>query len=272
VERDLSDVQAYYERDEERDRLSGGIGLIEFERTKEILGRALPTPPAVIADIGGGAGRYAQWLAGLGDEVFLRDIVALHVEHARRDAERAGLPVDAAVADARALDLPDASVDGVLLLGPLYHLTDRNDRLAALTEARRIVRPRGVVFAAAISRWVARLGGIVALRLYEEFPELRELVGDVERSGVLPPVRPSGFAGYTHRPAELRTEVEDAGFEVEDLVSVEGIAFAVGDLEERMADDDGRAVLLEAARAVERVPELLGLGPHLIVTARRPAV
>src|SRR5918993_4648290 len=58
--------------------------------------------------------------------------------------------------------------------------------------------------------------------------------------------------------------------EVVDLVGVEGLAFALGDLDQRLDDPVGRAVVLDAARAVERVPELLGLGPHLLATARRP--
>ncbi len=270
MDRDLSSVQAYYERDEERDRLSGGIGLIEFERTKEILGRALPPAPAVIADIGGGAGRYALWLAGLGYEVHLRDLVPLHVDHARRDAEDAGLSIDAAVADARSLDLADESVDVVLLLGPLYHLTERGDRLTTFREARRILRPGAVAMAAAISRWTPRLDGLVRHRIYERFPETIDLVDEVERSGEMPSLEPGGFGGYCHRPDELREEAEAAGLDVEDLVSVEGIAFTLADLDERLASPKATKVLLDAARAVERVPELLGLGPHLVVTARRP--
>jgi SAM-dependent methyltransferase len=43
----------------------------------------------------------------------------------------------------RDLDLPDASVDAVLLLGPLYHLTDRAERVRALRQCARIVRTRG---------------------------------------------------------------------------------------------------------------------------------
>jgi hypothetical protein len=51
---------------------------------------------------------------------------------------------------------------------------------------------------------------------------------------------------------------------------VEGLAFALPDLDERLADATDRAVVLDAARALERVPELLGLSPHLLATARRP--
>jgi hypothetical protein len=56
---------------------------------------------------------------------------------------------------------------------------------------------------------------------------------------------------------------------VADLVSVEGPAFLLSDLAGRLDDPLDRAVVLDAARAVERVPELLGLGPHLLATGIR---
>jgi hypothetical protein len=120
-------LRAYYERGMERERLSDGRGDLEFTRTTEIVLRRLPAAPAVVADIGGGPGRYA-------------------------------------------------------------------------------------------------------------------------------------------RPGELRDEVGEAGLEVVDLVSVEGPAFILGDLDARMADPADRSVALAVARAIERVPELTGFGPHLIVT------
>jgi SAM-dependent methyltransferase len=231
----------------------------------------MPPSPAIVADIGGGPGAYSIWLASLGYSVRHRDLMPSHVEHVRRDARAAGVEVESAVADARSLDLADESVDAVLLLGPLYHLVEREWRLAALGEARRIVRPGGVVFAAAISRWALRLDGIATLRIDREFPAARALVDEVERTGVIPPLEDAGFTGYAHRPDELREEVMSAGLEVDDLVAVEGIAFAyAGDLDERLSAPDGLEVLLEVARAIERVPELIGLGTHLLVTARRP--
>ena len=60
------------------------------------------------------------------------------------------------------------------------------------------------------------------------------------------------------------------GLEVMDLVSVEGPAFILGDLDARMADPVDRSVALEVSRAIERVPELVGFGPHLIATGIRP--
>jgi len=153
------DLHAYYEQGAEVDRLDEPAGQVEFLRTTEVLSEHLPLPPAVVADVGGGPGRYALWLAELGYDVHHRDRVPLHVEQLR--GSDAGGRVDSAVCDARALDLPDASVDAVLLLGPLYHLAARTDRVQALAEARRVGRPGALVVAAAISRWAPRLDGVL---------------------------------------------------------------------------------------------------------------
>ncbi|MFB4304558.1 hypothetical protein [Actinomadura sp. GTD37] len=77
-------------------------------------------------------------------------------------------------------------------------------------------------------------------------------------------------AADRHRPAQLRAELRSAGLRVADLGSVEGPAYLLQDVAERMADPLGRTVVLETARAIERVPGLLGIGPHLLATGVRP--
>jgi SAM-dependent methyltransferase len=261
-------LRAYYERGLERERLLGGRGDLEFTRTTEIVLRRLPAAPSVVADIGGGPGRYARWLASLGYRVEHRDLMPLHVEQLAADS--AGAPgIRTAVGDARNLDLPDASVDPVLLLGPLYHLADRRDRLRALRECARIVRPGGPVFAAAISPWAVRIDGMLRERLYLRYPAVLELVSEIDRTGKTPLLREGAFTAFCHRPGELRNEVAEAGLEVADLVSVEGPAYILADLDARMADPVDRPVVLEVARAIERVPELIGFGPHFIATGIR---
>jgi SAM-dependent methyltransferase len=195
-------LQAYYARDEERDRLGSGVGRVEFCRTLEIIDRTLPPPGSVIADIGGGPGRYTDWLVDAGYEVIHRDVVAAHVDQVR---VRHDGRVDTALGDARALDLADDSVDVVLLLGPLYHLEDRQDRLKALSEARRVLRRAGVVHAAAISRWAARLHGMLVQRVHVEYPVMSGLIDEVERTGTLPPLHDSSFSGCAHTPDDFAT-------------------------------------------------------------------
>ena len=262
-------VRAYYERGEERDRLSDGRGQLEFIRTIEILARRLPPLPAVIADIGGGPGRYALWLASLGYQVEHRDLMPLHVSQLQADA--VGAPgIRTAIGDARELDLPDSSADAVLLLGPLYHLAKRTERIAAIREAARILRPGGSLFAAAISRWATRIDGVIANRIYLKYPAALDAIDEAERTGVFPPLHAAAFTAYSHRPGDLRAELTEAGFEVSDLVSVEGPAVVLPDLDARMADPADRAVILDGARTLESVPELVGFGPHLLATAALP--
>ena len=192
----------------------------------------------------------------------------LHVEQLR--AEAAGVAgIHTAVGDVRDLDLPDASVDAVLLLGPLYHLTDRAERVRALRECARIVRPGGAVFAAVISRWAVRIDGTLRERIYLKYPAVPGLMDEIDRTGILPPLGDGAFTAFCHRPGELRDEMTEAGLEVADLVSVEGPAFILGDLDARMADPVDRSMTLQVARAIERVPELVGFGPHLIATGIR---
>jgi len=260
-------LHEHYERGEEADRLTrSGAGQLEFQRTQEIVLRHLPPPPATVADIGGGPGRYAIWLASLGYRVVHRDIVPMHVDQARTAAAAAGVVVEAAVGDACGLDLGDETVDAVLLLGPLYHLPRKADRVQALREARRIVRLGGPVFGAVISRWAARLDGMLRSRMYTRYTTAERVVDEVERSGLLPPLGPGSFCAVTHRPGQLRSEFIAAGLAVADLVCVESAAYLLDDLDARMADKRDWQVVLDSARAHERVPELLGLGSHLIAT------
>ncbi len=260
----------HYSEGAEQARLCSGPGLLEQQRTRELLQRYLPPPPARVADIGAGPGAYSLWLAELGYEVVARDLVPLHVAQLRTSAEQRGLWIEAATADARRLDLPDASFDALLEFGPLYHLQERQGRLQALREAARIVVPGGLVLVVAISRWAVLLDGVLRLRMGEGDPSFAAVVDAVVETGRLDPLAPRGFSGFVHRPDELRAEVAEAGLREFAMVSVEGPGAYLLDLEERWASPAARDLVLDVARRLEAVPELLGMGSHLLLVARRP--
>ena len=77
-----ADMSAHYATGQEHERLRGW-GRLEFVRTKELLARHLPPPPAVALDVGGGPGAYAIWLAEQGYRVHLLDPIDLHVQQTR---------------------------------------------------------------------------------------------------------------------------------------------------------------------------------------------
>ena len=267
------EVRAYYARGGETRRLFKGHGQIELARTQEIILRHLPPPPGVILDVGGGPGIYACWLAARGYRVHLVDAMPLHVEQARQaSARQPETPVASLrVEDARRLEDADATVDAVLLPGPLYHLTERGDRIQALREARRVLRPGGLLFAVGIGRFASLLSGMVDNFLGD--PEAWVIVERDLRDGQHqnPTDKDYFTTAFFHRPEELLSEVREAGFDLVDLLGVEGPAWLLPDLERRWADEGERERLLQAARAVEREPALLGIHPHLLAVARRPA-
>lgn len=264
----------YYAQGREAARLEVGIGPLESTRIKELIGRFIPGPPAVIVDVGGGPGIYACWLAKRGYEVHLVDAVALHVEQAEQASLRqpeASL-ASCRLGDARRLDYADAFADGVLLLGPLYHLAEHADRMAALEECRRIPRPGGVLLAVGISRFASLHVGLV--RWWIDDPDFQAMVRSELADGRHNP--PANWPGlfttaYFHHPDELKQEISLAGFEHGATLAVQGAGWLVPDFEARWNEPTQREALLMAVRWTEGEPATLGLSPHLLAVARKTA-
>jgi ubiquinone/menaquinone biosynthesis C-methylase UbiE len=262
----------YDEAAEERVRLDQHGGQLEYYRTKEIIARHLPRKPVVILDIGGGPGRYACWLAKLGHRVHLVDPVPLHVEQAKAAAKarRGKALTSATVGDARNLKFADRSAESVLLLGPLYHLVKRSDRVKALSEAYRTLKPRGFLFAAVISRFASSFDGL--FRNFAEDPRFyrilrRDLKNGQHRN---PTNNPQYFTtAFFHHPDELRSEIEEAGFASPKLYSLEGPGWLLPDFERKWSDPQARAKILSIIRAVESEPTLLGQSAHILAVARK---
>jgi SAM-dependent methyltransferase len=260
-------IRHYEDAIREEDRITTGIGRLELLRTQEILRRNLPAPPAEILDVGGATGVHAEWLAADGYRVHIVDLAPRHIDKARADLGPLG--VTAELGDARNLAAADSSFDVALLLGPLYHLVERADRVRALREARRVVRPGGIVAVAAINRFASLFDGLRQGFLFQ--PEFRAIVEQDLHDGCHrnPDNHPHWFTtAFFHRPDELRNEIADAGLDLVELVGVEGIAHWLRHLDAEWETDDGRETILFAARTIEAEPSLLGLSSHLLAVAR----
>jgi len=261
-------VAGYYANAPEETRLSQGAGSLEEERTRELIQRYAPAPPAVVLDVGGGAGVYAFWLAGLGYEVHLVDASPRLVEEARR--RDTGALTSCEVGDARSLEFPDQRADVVMMLGPLYHLTEANDRAKAFTEAVRVLKPGGWFFGAVISRWASALDGLSRdLFLDPRFAAIvkRDLAEGQHRN---PTERLDYFTtAYFHRPEDALAEARAAGFAEPRIYGIEGPGWILSDVGDRMSDPARRAGLMDVARQLESEPALLGVSAHLLVVARK---
>lgn len=264
-------IAEYYERTPEETRLEHGAFRLEQERTRELLVRFLPPPPALVVDVGGAAGAYALWLAEAGYPVHLVDRTPRLVAEARRRSALAARPLRSCrVGDARALDLAGGVADVVLLLGPLYHLTEAQDRSQAIRETARILRPGGWLFAAAVSRWASALDGLARELLSD--PAFASIVEQDLRTGQHrnPTGRADYFTtAYFHQPDELAAEVRATGLALTGVFGIEGPGWILPDVAERMADPLRREAMLQVARMLEGVSSVIGASAHLLAVARR---
>lgn len=256
-------VQEYYAGRtgwDEHSRLTAGTaqGPVEHIRTQELVRQRL-APGARVLDVGGATGAHAAPLAADGYDVLLVDPVPAQVERAAAHGT-----FEARVGDARDLaavgpELADGSFDAVLLLGPLYHLATREDRLRALREAVRVTRPGGTVAAAAITRLAALVGGG-----YEQFaPSAWQAVLE---HGAAPDDIPFPAAHF-HDAAELAAEAAEAG--LADVV-VHGIEGPAGGALERVPLDAPEApeliqAALTLARSLSTTPGVPDMSQHILV-------
>ncbi|MFZ0733938.1 MAG: class I SAM-dependent methyltransferase [Candidatus Sulfotelmatobacter sp.] len=262
----------HYDEADESSRLRTGCFQLEQARTRELILRHLPPAPATIVDAGGGAGAYACWLAERGYQVHLVDTVAKHVEQARMaSAQQPDHPLASIeVGDARVLAHADDSVDAVLLLGPLYHLVEREERLACLREALRALRSGGILWAAGISRF-ASLFDSLSSGFFDDpaFAPImeRDLEDGQHRNSTGNPVYFTD--AYFHRPGELSREFLAAGFHVLEIVAIEGPGWLARDFDRLWNDTRQRERLLAAVRKVEREPSILGASSHIMAIGRK---
>jgi len=269
----LNKVVDYYSAYDEQGRLAGTWGQVEYVRTQRIIRRYLTAPPAVVVDVGGAAGRYACWLAREGYHVHLLDPVPLHIEQAlTASAAQPETPVASCrLGDARQVPFDDGSADGLLLMGPLYHLVASGDRIQALSEAFRVLRTGGVLFAVGISRFASTIDGLTSgFYLDPTFRQLmqRDLTDGQHRN---PTGNPAYFTdAFFHHPDQLRAEVVGAGFIAEGLLAVEGISYMMKDLHERWLEEGYREFVLDIIRRTESEPTLIGASPHLMCVGVKP--
>jgi SAM-dependent methyltransferase len=127
---------------------------VEYAITLRYLNRFVPER-CHVAEIGVGVGHYSEFLARRDCHLNLVDVSERLLEAAQTRLSAAGLAAYvSSIHRASATDLPldDASMDAVLLLGPLYHLRDLGERQKVVEEAWRVLKPGGIVAAAGINR------------------------------------------------------------------------------------------------------------------------
>jgi SAM-dependent methyltransferase len=263
-------ILRYYQSFQEAERLESPFFRWEKLRTLDLLDRFLPGAPALILDVGGAAGAYAFPLAEKGYVVDLVDPVPLHIEQAIQRAASAGrAPRSIQIGDARAIPCDDGAADAVLFFGPLYHLTDLNERLKAIREAHRALRAGGVLLAVAVSRFASALDGIGRGLIRD--PDFVRIVEQDLKTGQHR--NETGKLDYFttaffHHPDELKMELIEGGFPNPTLRAIEGPLWTVPE----PATAEQQEQLMATVRALENEATLIGASAHIMSIAAKPGI
>ena len=265
----MSRVRDFYNQDPEVEWRRLDEYRTEFAVTLKALDDFLPPAPASLLDIGGGPGRYAIALAQQGYTVTLADLAEANLAFARQAVERAGVAVsEYLVADARDLSmLGSESFDGVLLLGPLYHLLEASDRLAALAESRRVLKTGGVIAAAFLCRFAPLR--FAAQRLPEWVTHNADRMERILATGR--DDEPKTFThAYLSRPEEIEPLMRSAGIEMRALLGCEGITAGHAEAVNRLTGPLWEQWVNLNYR-LGRDPEMLGASDHLLYVGHKTA-
>jgi len=260
----------YYNHYDEDQRISGNS--LERIRTQDIIQRFLIDDRKMkILDVGGGTGIYAYWLAQMGHEVHMIDPVPQHIKKAISKAEHYDKQLESvSIGDALNLNFPEKKFDIVLLLGPLYHLTEKEDRLKALNEARKVLTQGGLVICGGISKYTAVFDGYFRNLIEDE--DFQKIVRTGIETGQHrnPTEKLDYFTdAYFHNPDELKNEIMESGLLIEDLVAIESFGWLLESLQDILNDKKRKSLLLEMIEKLEHDQSIIGISSHFIVIAKK---
>ena len=269
MERDK--IKQFYFNEIEKDRLELDLFRLEGIRTKEIICRYLSKENMRIADIGGGAGYYAFWLQEKGHHVNLVDLSPKNIELAKKYSLKTGIQLNSLeLGDATDSKFKENQFDLVLLLGPLYHLTNKDERLQALSEAKRILKSNGILLIAIISRYASLIDGFKRdLIIDNDFEKL--LINDLETGVHLNETEhPEYFTtAYFHTPSEIIAEIGECQLKFEKLIAIESFGWIAENFQAKSEDPNYMSKLQKIINMVETNNDIIAMSPHIMAIASK---
>jgi ubiquinone/menaquinone biosynthesis C-methylase UbiE len=267
---DVTDIRSFYDRnvDNEHGRLERHP--VERDVTWRFLDRYLPTNGKIL-EVGAATGVYTIPLAKKGFSVTAVDFSSNLIEKCKDRTRELGLKnrVTCLVADARDLSqVTDRDYDTVLLLGPLYHLVEEEDRKTALKEVYQRMKPGGVIFSAFISRY-----GFWSdiMHTIPHFIEYQEDVRSVLEGGKdleMPSWGPGGFRAYFATVPEIYSLNEEQGFETLAVAGVEPAGIAADEQYKKLTDKQ-RELWLDLMVEISTEPSLAGASCHILYVGKK---
>ncbi len=264
------DIEAFYDKASEEQRLESGMGIFEFERIKSLIQKYTPDTPAKVVDVGGGTGKYSEWLAQQGHDVFMIEPVHKHIRIAEKRSNKLKNKFKVILGEAKSLEISSDFADIVILHGPLYHLQKSEDRHLAIQEAKRVTKPGGIILGFAINYTASTFVGLLQGLLHKKsfFTMCKEEL----TTGIHNP--PQDFPwllpeGYYHKPEELKQEFIDQDLNYINTYAIEGIGWLDQNYFTNMFDPKKKVMLDELTTITENDPNLLAMSPHMMIAVKK---
>ncbi len=265
----MDEIRKYYGSDVEKEWNRLERHRIEFAITMKALLEYLPPAPAQVLDIGGGPGRYALALTKLGYEVTLLDLAPENLVFAQQKAAEEHIQL-AHTIEGNALDLSlflAETFDAALMLGPLYHLFAKEQRLQAIQAAYRVLKPQSPFFAAFITRYAPLRD--LANRNPRLFVEEHALWQEIFQTGIHRPLPSTGFThAYFAHPSEIAPLMEEADFKTLTLIACEGIMARLEDKVNQLREDEWQ-LWVDINYQLAKDPSIHGAADHLLYIGQK---
>lgn len=143
----MNDIIKYYNNYDEDGRLKRKSRMPEYLTTMRYIEKYL-TPNSKILEIGAGTGRYSITLAEMGYDVTAVELVPHNIDIMKKKVKPKH---NIKIYEGNACDLSfidSNTYDIVLLLGPMYHLFNDEDKHKAISEAIRVAKKGGIIYSA----------------------------------------------------------------------------------------------------------------------------
>ena len=263
-------IELFYNKASEETRLDKGMGVFEFERVKYLIEKYIPKSNSTIIDIGGGTGKYSEWLAKKGHQVHLVEPVNKHLKIAEWRANKLEYTFEIHQGNSQKLPFPNNFADVIILHGPLYHLQQKEERALAIKEAKRVLKSNGIILGFAInhtaSTLVGLLNGLIHKNSFFEMCKHELLTGTHNPPNNLPWLLAEA---YYHKPEEFKAEFVEQNLNYLNLYAVEGMIWLDKDFFQNINNEKRRKTLLELLKITENDSSLLAFSPHMMIAVKK---
>ena len=264
------ELENFYNKASEETRLEKGMGIFEFERIKELIEIHISNPKSTIIDVGGGTGKYSEWLSNKGHKVHLIEPVLKHIRLAEKRAKKLKNSFSVEIGEAKNLPYKNDIADLVILHGPLYHLQKKEDRIQAILEAKRVLKKGGIILGFAINATASTLVGLMNGMIHaNSFFEMckEELTLGIHNA---PKDFPFLLAdAFYHKPEGLKAEFLEQDLKLINLFAVEGMIWLDNEYFANMLDKKKSKTLKALQNLTENDEYLLPLSPHMMIAVKK---